>query len=374
MIIRYGAAGILFLFLTILFTKESISQPNLGQIKCICIDPGHGGKDPGACGLKSYEKDIVLNLSLKVGQLIKDEYPEIKVVYTRDKDVFIDLDKRGRLANTNNADLFVSIHINSNDSRTPHGLETYVLGLHRSKENLQVAMKENSVIKYEKDYSVKYAGFDPSRAESYIIFSLMQNLYLEKSLRLAAFVQEEMVGKTKRTDRGVRQAGYLVLKDAAMPAILVEAGFISNPEEERYLNTESAQDKIAHSIFQAISKYKISVEKNNKLLSATSKNQPSENKNENPGTETDIKNNGPFYAVQVASAVSKIKNVSRLCKGEEVYELESDGRYRYYVGQSDDLNEVKNNLLKIKNKVQGCFIIAIYNGHIISVAEAKKLD
>lgn len=377
MIIRCGFAGFFFLFLVLFAMNRTSGQTNPGQIHCICIDAGHGGKDPGALGLKSKEKDIVLNLALKVGKLIKANYPEVKVVYTRDKDVFIDLDKRGKIANDHKADLFISIHINSSTAKSPNGLSTYVLGLHRTKENLEVAMKENSVIKYEKDYSVKYAGFDPNRAESYIIFSLMQNLYLEKSLELAALVQEEMVNHTKKRDRGVLQAGYLVLKDAAMPAILIEAGFISNQEEERFLMTQTAQNKIALSIFKAIERYKNKVEKNSNLLVKeekketitvpSTKNLPEQRVNAEASPAL-------FYAVQIASASSKIKDRGRLCRGENVYEMRSGERYRYYVAQSENLGEVKKNLEKIKNKVRDCFIIAVHNGRVIPIAEARKLE
>lgn len=372
MIIRCRVAGILLFLLTILYVDSVWGQSDLSKVKCVCIDAGHGGKDPGAVGLKSKEKDIVLSIALKVGRQLKETFPDMKVVYTRDKDVFIDLDKRGKIANDNKADLFVSIHINSNDSKNPKGLETYVLGLHRSKENLAVAMKENSVIRYEKDYSVKYAGFDPTKPESYIIFSLLQNLHLEKSLQLASFVQDEMVQATKRIDRGVRQAGYLVLKDAAMPAILVEAGFISNAEEERYLCTQAAQNKIAGSIFQAIKHYKTNLEKKGHLLSQ--QKAAAEEEKEDKVQSALVGDEGVIYAIQIASALSKEKNKSRLCSGETVCELACDGRYRYYVTPSNRLEAVKRNLPEIKQKVRDCFIIAIYQGKVISVAEAQKLE
>lgn len=372
MIIRYRVAGILLFLLTILFADSVWGQSDLNKVKCVCIDAGHGGKDPGAVGLRSKEKDIVLSIALKVGRQLKEAFPDMKVVYTRDKDVFIDLDKRGRIANDNKADLFISIHTNSNDSKSPRGLETYVLGLHRSKENLAVAMKENSVIRYEKDYSVKYAGFDPTKPESYIIFSLLQNLHLEKSLQLASFVQDEMVQSTKRVDRGVRQAGYLVLKDAAMPAILVEAGFISNAEEERYLCTQAAQNKIAGSIFRAIRHYKTNLEKKGYLLSQQKAVAEEESNGEVQPSVSD--EGGVIYAIQIASALSREKNKSRLCSGEAVCELSCDGRYHYYVAPSDKLEAVKKSLPGIKQKVRDCFIIAIYKGKVIPVAEAQKLE
>lgn len=372
MIIRYGLTGVLCFLLILLSANITWGQTDFGKVKCICIDAGHGGKDPGASGLKVQEKNLVLSIALKLGRMVKEKYPDIKVVYTRDRDVFIDLDKRGKIANDHKADLFISIHINSSKVKSPHGLETYVLGLHRSKENLEVAMKENSVIKYEKDYSLKYAGFDPTRVESYIIFSLIQNLYLEKSLNLAAFVQEEMVEATRRTDRGVRQAGYLVLKDAAMPAILIEAGFISNPEEERYLCTQAAQTKIAASICKAIGKYKANIEKNNSILKRSDEivqNAGSSEVNKETGTGDEL-----FYAIQIASAKTKVKNSSQLCSGEKVGELVNGERYRYYVAGAQDLEKVKKDLQRIRTKIKDCFVIAVYKGKVIPVAEARKLE
>lgn len=370
MIIKYGTIGILLFLLTVLSVNISVAQADLGKIKCICIDAGHGGSDPGAGGLQSWEKDIVLKLALKVGKLIQQTYPDIKVIYTRKTDVLIDLSERGQIANRNHADLFISIHINSNDSRSPHGLETYVLGLHRTKENLEVAMKENSAIKYEEDYSTKYAGFDPTRPESYIMFSLMQNLYLEKSLHVAALVQEEMVKATKRVDRGVRQAGYIVLVKAAMPAILIEAGFISNPEEEKFLLSQTGQNKIATSIFNAIQRYKQKVEKRKDVI--LTKEEPEKIvKVEKAPLESPA---SLRYAIQVASATARIANASRLCSGEKVYELVAEGRYRYYVVPSENLETVKKHFPGIRNKVRDCFIIAISDGKAISVAEAKKLE
>lgn len=370
MINKCGVAGILLFMFTIFSVSISVGQSEVNKLRCICIDAGHGGTDPGAGGLQSWEKDIVLKLALKVGKMIQQTYPDIKVVYTRKTDVLIDLYERGQIANKHHADLFISIHINSNDSRSPHGLETYVLGLHRTKENLAVAMKENSVIKYEEDYSTKYAGFDPSRPESYIMFSLMQNLYLEKSLDLAALVQEEMVKATKRVDRGVRQAGYIVLVEAAMPAILIEAGFISNPEEERFLISQAGQNKIATSIFKAIQRYKMKVEKQEDAI-LTQEDAEKEIQVEKAPIQS---SSSLCYAIQVASATARIKNASGLCSGEKVCELVSEGRYRYYVTPAEDLETVKKHFPKVKNKVKDCFVIAIYKGKAISVAEARKLE
>lgn len=372
MIFRYGIMRVwLFFFLSFLCINL-LGQNDYGRIKCVCIDPGHGGKDPGSVGLKSYEKNIVLGIARKVGKLIKEQYPDIKIVYTRDKDVFIELNKRGKIANDHKADLFISIHANSVKDKSARGIETYVLGLHKTQANLQVAMKENEVIKYEDDYTVKYAGFDPSRAESYIIFSMMQNLYLGKSLEIAGLVQEELIRNTHKTDRSVRQAGYLVLKDVAMPAILIETGFISNPEEERFLNSTDGQNKIAGSIVKAFSIYKKNVEKNTVVLVEHSA--PVNNSVEAEEMKTAVQAKGLFYAVQVASASGRIENHNELCRSEQVCELQIEGRYRYYVGKTGNYENALQNLEKIRKEIRDCFVIAVYNGKLVNVGEAKQLE
>lgn len=374
MIFRYGIEGVL-LFLGLWCLRGEVqAQNNYGQIKCICIDPGHGGKDPGCVGARSYEKNIVLSVALKVGKLIREKYPDLKLVYTRDKDVFVELGKRGRIANDHKADLFISLHVNAvPNNKKVKGIETYVLGLHKTEANLKVAMKENEVIKYEDDYSVNYAGFDPTRAESYIIFSMMQNLYLDKSLRIAGHVQNEVVSMTHNADRSVRQAGYLVLKDVAMPAILIELGFISNPDEERYLNSREGQDKIARAVVKAFSLYKEEVERNSNVLAGE---ELAEVKEEKKITEAETAESLQelFYAVQIASAAGKIGNTEHLGFPGDVRELKAGDRYRYYVGKAAVYDEALRNLKNTRKKVQDCFIIAVYKGKMIKVAEARELE
>ncbi|MCC8172923.1 MAG: N-acetylmuramoyl-L-alanine amidase [Odoribacter sp.] len=354
-------------------TNISFCQENLGKITTICIDAGHGGKDPGAVGTKNQEKNIVLKVALRVGQLIKEKHPDIKVVYTRDKDVFIPLSKRGEIANKNKADLFISIHTNSFEQKSVNGVETYVLGLHKSQDNLRVAMKENAAIKYEEDYSIKYDGFDPNRAESYIIFSMLKNLHLGKSLDMAGLVHEELVSNTQKKDRGVRQAGYLVLKDVAMPAILIEVGYISNLQEERYMASKEGQEKISQAIAKGFFSYKEKFEKNSHVLNLHEQTEINNEKNE-------IKNNKPalntelFYAIQIASSTEKIKNSRTFKVQGEVEEIYNKGRYKYYTVKSRSYDEVIKNLDKIKKTIPDCFIIAIYNQEVISVAEARKLE
>lgn len=363
------------IFLLMGFVHPSAGQADLGKIKCICIDAGHGGKDPGAIGSKGYEKNVVLAVALKVGKLIENAYPDIKVIYIRKKDVFVELRDRTRIANDNKADLFISIHANSLDvksrpsNRNIKGAETFVLGTNSSEHNLKVAMKENSVIHYEDDYSVKYAGFDPSRAESYILFNMIRNLHLENSVNLASMIQEELVSTAKMADREVRQSPLWVLKDVAMPSTLVEIGYITNAEDERRMTSASGQDQIAKAIFRGFQKYKNKVEQN--IVAPIGVGTPAGSP---PSSSATTGSQRPVYAIQVASAVTPEQNSARLCKGEKVNELHTGGRYRYYVCPSENLEEVKARLGKIRNIVKDCFVIAIYKGNIISVAEARKIE
>lgn len=376
MINKYGITGILLFIMTLLSVGISVGQTNQGPIKCICIDAGHGGRDPGALGLKTYEKHIVLSIALKLGKLIEQTYPDIKIVYIRKKDVFVELKERTRIANNHKADLFISIHANSLDLtvnprfKYVKGVETYVLGSNSSKQNLEVAMKENSVIHYEDGYNLKYEGFDPSRPESYIMFNMLRNIHLDKSLTLASFIQEEIIKNTRQVNRDVQQGPLWVLKDVAMPSVLVEVGYISNPEEERLMMSSAGQDRIVKGIFKGFQAYKAKIEK--KVNAVPVKESPKENivsvLPENTGPA------GPVYAIQVASATSRIKNATNLCPGKKVTELNSAGRYRYYVAQSEDLERVKGYLKDVRTKVKDCFIIAIYKGKVISVADARKLE
>ena len=243
--------GILFLF--ILTEFHAFSQEKNFLTKVV-IDAGHGGKDPGALGKKTQEKNITLQIALKLGELIKQGCKNVNVYYTRDKDEFIELHQRAGLANRLKADLFISIHCNSNPSHSFRGAETYVMGLHKSEANLAIAKQENAAILMESDYATAYNGFDPNSDESYITFSLYQNAFMEQSMDFATIVQDEMKSRVGLHDRGVRQAGFLVLYKTTMPSVLVETGFLSNQEEEKFLLTSSGQDYIASAIFKAFKK------------------------------------------------------------------------------------------------------------------------
>jgi len=229
------------------------------HISVIVIDPGHGGKDSGTAMGKDMEKDIVLDMGLRLGELIKNKYPEIKVIYTRKTDVFIPLYERANIANKNKADLFISIHVNGTESTNVFGTETFVLGEHRSKDNFEVVKKENSVIMLEDDYKTTYEGFDPNSPESYIMFEFVQSEYLEQSIMLASSIQKQF-SLAKRSDRSVKQAGFLVLRQTAMPSVLVELGFISNRDERSYLTSESGKATLAAAILKAFDDYKRKIE------------------------------------------------------------------------------------------------------------------
>lgn len=230
------------------------------QAYTLVIDAGHGGKDAGALGQYSKEKDINLAVALAFGKLVEQNLPNIKVVYTRKTDVFVELNERANIANKAKADLFISIHTNSTAAgkkgTTVKGTETYTLGMHKAAENLAVAKRENSVITLESNYEEKYEGFDPKSSESYIIFELMQDKNMEKSVKFAKLMQQQFRNNAKRIDKGVHQAGFLVLRATSMPSALIELGFINNASEEAYLNSKEGKETLARSIYNAFVAFK----------------------------------------------------------------------------------------------------------------------
>ena len=241
-------------------------------INTVVIDAGHGGPDAGAVGRLYKEKDINLDVALRFGRMISEHYPDVQVIYTRKTDVLIPLAERGDIANRAKADLFISIHINSNKSSSPSGVSVYVMGVDKASKNMDVAMKENDVITYEEDYSTRYQGYKPGSTESLIMFSLMQYAYQTQSCLLADMVQKQFVSNTQMQDRGVRQAGFLVLWRAAMPSILCEFGFISNPTEEKFIGSKKGRETYARSLFNAFSQYKVRSEGRGTLIVLDSEN------------------------------------------------------------------------------------------------------
>ena len=244
-----------FLFLTP-FSLHAAGE----KVQTIVIDPGHGGKDAGAVGKHCYEKNIALAVSLALGKLINENFPDVKVIYTREDDRFVELRQRSRIANQNHADLFISIHCNSSKSKDANGVETWIMGNHKNDDNLKVAQLENSAILQEKDHEEHYDNFDPNSPDAYIIFSLYQNVFMDQSLGFASKIQDQYGQRVPSVDRGIKQAGFIVLWSCALPSVLTEIGFISNAAEEKFLNSEDGQQKIALSLFNAFKEYKYQVE------------------------------------------------------------------------------------------------------------------
>lgn len=259
---------VILLFFSIAILMVSFTTVNVKQykVKKIVIDPGHGGKDPGNIGSFSKEKDVSLKIALKLGDILKKLQPDVEVIYTRNDDSFPGLVDRANIANKNHADLFISIHCNSVPSKSQssaHGTETWVMGLHKSDGNLEVAKRENATILLEENYEEKYEGFDPESPESHILFSLYQNAYIGNSLKLAENIETQFKERVGRNSRGVKQAGFVVLYKSSMPSVLVEVGFLSNNKEEKYLNDDLGQTYIASGIYRAIRDYKEEIESMN---------------------------------------------------------------------------------------------------------------
>lgn len=249
----------LFLVMAVVFGPAFSQKKETYRVRTVVIDPGHGGAKPGARGSRSFEKDITLDVAMKFGQLIKDNYPDVKVIYTRTTDVDISLAERAHIANRNKADLFISIHANSHPTSSPTGVETFVMGLSESKANLEVARKENADILLEADYknNSDYQGFDPSAPETYVMLAMFQSAFLDKSLNFAQFIQNQYKRNIKTINRGVKQAELYVLYKTSMPSVLTEIGFISNPTEESYMLSDEGQAQIAVCLFNAFMDYKL---------------------------------------------------------------------------------------------------------------------
>jgi N-acetylmuramoyl-L-alanine amidase len=247
---------------TLILIMASFSPTGVKDYKVnkIVIDPGHGGKDPGTHGEISREKDVALEISLKLGDIIKKYLPDVEVIYTRGGDSYPQLNERAKLANKNGADLFISVHCNWISNPRIRGTETYVMGIHKNEDNLNVARRENSFITQEENYKENYDGFDPDSPESYILFSLYQSAFQESSLKLANNIETQFRDRANRRSRGVKSAGFLVLYKTSMPSVLVETGFLSNQQEEKELNDELYQEYIASAIFRAVRDYKKDLE------------------------------------------------------------------------------------------------------------------
>jgi len=333
----------------------------------LVIDPGHGGKETGAIGRKGKEKDINLTVAKLLGQYIADEHPDVKIIYTRTKDVAIGLDERANIANKANANLFISIHANSVKGKSiVSGAEVFTFGVTRIEENLAVAKLENSVILYEDDYEQKYEGFDPNSSESYIIFEFMVNLYSEQSIAFASMVQNELIKTANRKNRGVKQAGFLVLRKSSMPSILVELDFISNQEAENYMLSQTGQRNMAKAISNAFTEYKKGFDRKEKrTITESVAEQPSkDDRNDNMQVQSPEKPvpNSIVYKIQILASTKKLPANSRELKGYKT-EYYIDGKYyKYTYGESNNLDEINKIRNKIVKDFKDAFIVTFENG------------
>jgi len=359
----------ILLFLVFVLTGAIAKRPEK-ENWIIVLDPGHGGRDPGAIGSFSYEKDITLAVTLKTGELIEKNIRNAKVIYTRKTDVFMDLADRANLANKNKADLFISIHANWHRYKSTYGAETYVMGHHKDQQNLEVAMKENEVILLEKDYSTKYEGFDPKSPESYIIFTLMQSAYFEQSTNLASKIQNQFKEQINRYDRGVKQAGFWVLYMTTMPSILIEIGFISNPVEEKYLNSKQGQDNIANAIFQACREY---IEEADKRSGISAVKPEEKTDDTDSGSKTDGLAGRTVFMVQIVSSTNKIETKPENFKNlTDITEIQMGKRYRYFTGKFTDYDKAVIYRKQVERIYPDAFVVAVKENKILPLQEALR--
>ena len=367
-------------FLSTLFSVSSFADGNddFFGVKTIVIDAGHGGHDGGCQGSHSQEKHVALSIALKLGKYIEENFPDVEVVYTRKTDVFIPLFERAKIANKANADLFICVHANANDNKKALGTETFVMGLHKSEANLKVAKRENSSILLEEDYKTMYSDFDPNSPESYIVLTLRQNAFLDQSLSFAAKIQEQFTERVGRKNRGVKQAGFLVLHQTNMPSVLIETGFLTNLEEEKFLTSSIGQDYMASAIFRAFKEYKLEIEEKTKVeetVEDTKEEKMEKVKEEVPKKEKKKKTEEPLgvvFKVQIATSSVKKDLTPENFNGVEGVDLyEAGGLYRYTVGEERSVTNANRLQLQLKEKgFKDAFIVAFKDGKRIPLSEA----
>ncbi len=341
---------------------------SLGTIRTVVIDAGHGGKDPGCHGASAQEKHVCLSMALKLGEKIKAAYPDINVVYTRETDVFVELDERAKIANRNNADLFICIHANA-ASASAYGTETYVLGLHRTESQQNVAARENSIIHLEDDGGEKYKSFDMS-PDAIIARQIQLSVYLDQSISFADKLQAEFK-KIGRYDRGVKQAGFLVLYKTTMPSVLIETGFLTNPTEEKFLSDSTTQNQMAGSMFAAFKKYKNELEGIDELTEANRE----EVVNNTPSTPETPSSGDVVFRVQIETSEKAIALTDPKFKGETVYEYQQGGLYKYTSGVFiNDFNAANERKKELREKgFAHAFVVGFLNGERIDLQKAINL-
>jgi N-acetylmuramoyl-L-alanine amidase len=385
-----------FLVLAVFLMAAALPSTVEADRFIVVLDAGHGGSDPGNLGTgrhKKTEKDISLDVTLKVGEYIKQNYPDVEVVYTRKSDTFPTLNRRVEIANESAADLFISIHCNANDNKAAYGSETFVMGLHKSEESLKTAMRENASIYLEKDHEKNYAGFDPKNPDTYIILSMRENAYLDKSIDVAKSVQDQFRTRVGRKDRGVKQAGYYVISFTNMPSVLVELGFLTNAEEEDFLHSEDGKTYMASAIYRAFKEFKEKedIRRGKREAEAAARNEAQKPKEEavsvvktpedkpvavasKPQDEIVYKeiSKGIRYQVQIVSSPKPLDRKSPDFKGLlKVDEYRQNGVYKYLAGSTASYKEARNMQEKLRAMgFKDAFVIAFENGERIDLSKA----
>lgn len=359
------------ILLTLVGSLSSFAQHKKDFI--VVLDAGHGGKDAGCVGKNLKEKDLNLNIALKVGKRIEKNCPGVKVIYTRDTDVFVTLMGRTEKANKVGADLFISIHADAiprtrKDVNEVYGAGTFTLGTAKNQANLDVAMRENRAILLEDNYEARYEGFDPSKPESYIIFDMMQSTYQTQSIEAADFIQKSLVNRGKRHNREVRQAGFYVLRTAAMPAVLIETGFISCNKEERYLATAAGQENIADAIYRGFVDYKRKWDsRNNAEIAVTKPEQETPQEKEKPKKKKETitaqpasstTEQGVCWKIQFLSSTRLLKKGDVALKGLWPVEYYKEGDfYRYTYSSASDKGDLQEEILRVRKKFKDAFVV-----------------
>lgn len=355
------------------FAQDDLDEALSSGIKTVVIDPGHGGKDPGCHGAVTNEKKVVLAIGLKLGEYIKKKYPHIKVVYTRKKDVFIELDRRAEIANEHNADLFICIHANAAGS-SAHGSESYVLGLHRTESQQKVAERENSIIHFEENSDEKYKDFDLS-PDAIIARQLQLSVFLNHSINFASKIQSQFAS-IGRHDRGVKQAGFLVLYKTTMPSVLIETGFLTNQKEENFLNEPVNQIKMANAIFKAFQEFKSEIEGVNALVeNGEGFEEAVKRDDDDSSTEGKEEEGQVYFKVQVETSRDQLKPNDNRFLGVQVTEYEQGGLFKYTTGLfKEDFSSANNLKKEMREKgFEHAFVVAFKDGKRIPIGDALKL-
>jgi len=347
----------------ILLSTGAFSQYSVSRV---VIDAGHGGKDPGAIGKYSREKDIALAIALKTGEYINEYLPEVEVIYTRPNDTFIELHRRAKIANDSKADLFISIHCNASSSSSPYGTETYIMGLHKTDDNLEVAKLENAAILKEENYNDMYEGFNPEEDEDYITLTLIQDGFQDQSTSFASQLQEQFRERVKLRDRGVRQAGFLVLHQVAMPRVLIETGFLTNQNDEDFLNSEEGQVYVASAIYRAFRDYKEEMERDDNKAEVI----------QNQHQEEVVVFPEILFRVQITTYKNPKPLSYRKFQGlDYIMEYYHDGIFKYTAGKFTDINEAMEyqNYLRNNTSFKDAFVVGFKDNERISIEEARTL-